>query len=341
MFPKTFVLCENSLIAHSDARNLSPWKSLWHLSHSQGHRVSAPWVSPSLSFFPNPCASVYLPEKRLWPPPWPIPHWRCSSGGYTRCWGQPGTQRTDLVSNATSRLQTKTSMPEHNPPAETPRTSLRVVVWAPGTWFLSRTDQANTPFVRTSSLWLEVSGCCCNTNGQTHRLSPRLWIYWKWRGNFVMLTLQLGIEKKETKILELSSPRSWRTWSQIWSSWQRGFCTQLTYTSWFIFNCRLIHGKTSDSIWYFWQNPGATEANDNSPMTSMGPCFKAVFLASQYNSTSANCTDFWLLPKRDITNRRIFLVGSSNDRTEESLIQFSGHILLNTHSVAVRNTWFL
>lgn len=122
---------------------------------------------PEPLLFPKPLSIRLLTwETSVATPPWPILHWRCSSGGYTRCWGQAGTQQMDLVSNAASRLQTKTSMPEHNPPADTRRTSLRVVVWAPETLFLSRADQANMPFVRTLSLWLETSGCCCNTNGQ-------------------------------------------------------------------------------------------------------------------------------------------------------------------------------
>lgn len=297
---------------------VTPWKSLWRPSRSQGHGVSRVWVSSSLSLSPNLCASMVSP---------------CGLS----CIGGATVMSTPTAEDnlghsvwtwspeqlSGTSLQTQTSIPEHVPPADTLWACLRVVSWAQGTLFSSKADEANVPFVRTFSLWLEASGCCCNTNGQINWHSHPGFEYkhWKWHDNFVMLTPQLGIRRKETKILELSSPRSWRTWSQIWSLWQCGFCTQLKYTRWFIFNCRLIHGKTSESIWYFWQNPGPTEASNKLPMTSMGPCFKALFLPSQYNSTFANYSNnFWLLLKRDIINRRIFLVGSSNDCSEESLI---------------------
>lgn len=174
-----------------------------------------------------------------------------------------------------------------------------------------------------ASLWLEASGCWCSTHGQINWDSHPDFEYkhWKWHDHFIMLTPQLSIRRKETKILELSSPRSWRTWSQIWSLWQCGFCTQLPYRKWFIFNCRLIHGKSSESPWYFWQNPDLSEANEKLPMTSMGPSFTTLFLPSQYNRTFSNCSkNFWLLLKRDIINRGIFSVGSSNDCIKESLI---------------------
>ena len=105
----------------------------------------------------NPCCQVL----------WAILHRRGSNGVYTHCWGQPGTRCMDLVSSAALRHQSANT-DLHVWACSTSRytTDRQVVDWALGTLFPSRADQANMPFIRTFPLWLEASGCCCNTYGQ-------------------------------------------------------------------------------------------------------------------------------------------------------------------------------
>lgn len=149
-------------------------KNLWLPSHSQGHGVIRPLVSLSLSFLP-----LYIPS--LTPSacgtaargcPLEVQKWcpQC-------CWLQPDIHFMGLVSGQLSGTipHTQTSLlgpsHEHSPPCwahplsrwtmDRPRGG-----WALGTLFSSRADQAKVTLVSMFSLWLEVSGCLYNADGQ-------------------------------------------------------------------------------------------------------------------------------------------------------------------------------
>lgn len=93
------------------------------------------------------------------------------------CWEQPGTLFTGWVSGElsapvhTCRPPCLGSIHKHIPAADAPWTGQGAAGWTLGTLFSSRADQASRPLVRMLSLWLEVSGCCCNVNSQ---------INWDW-----------------------------------------------------------------------------------------------------------------------------------------------------------------
>lgn len=93
------------------------------------------------------------------------------------CWEQPGTLFTGWVYGGLSAPVHTCRPPCLGSSTNTSQQQMhhgQAKGWLAELWallFSSRADQANMPLVRMLSLWLEVSGCCCNVNSQ---------INWDW-----------------------------------------------------------------------------------------------------------------------------------------------------------------
>lgn len=188
-----------------------PWKACDALHTTEATDSAGPESACASHFsqtFVHPFTYPISPRGQAW---WAVLHQRCSSGIDALCRGQPGTGCEDAVCSLQAPV-CRDLRARTYPTSRCAGAGLRVVGYARGTLFPSRANQAKSHFITMSSLWL-----CCNTNGRINWDSHPGFKYkhWKWHDNFVMLTPQLGIRRKETKILKLSSPRSRRSWSQI------------------------------------------------------------------------------------------------------------------------------